>query len=173
MAIGDLGGLGIRVKRGSNSRWLLPESGGLTTLRDGRAVLRPDDTTLELIAFQLQIEERYMDFRHFEDLEEYEPPGHEGVVNRLLVGVANGYGSDVSIWHGRLEPGGHSEVHTHPESVQIYVGLSGELVVGNTEVEHTLVGKATAVFPAGTKHFIENRSGEAGEVLVVSVPGLR
>lgn len=114
-----------------------------------------------------------MKFCLFEDLDEYEPAGHDGVVNRLLVGVANGDGSEVSIWHGNLQPGGHSEVHTHPESLQIYVGISGELVVGNIEEERILVSKATAIFPAGTKHFVENRSDAPGEVLVVSVPGLR
>jgi hypothetical protein len=32
---------------------------------------------------------------------------------------------------------------------------------------------ATAIFPAATEHVIENRSQELGEVLVISVPGLR
>lgn len=114
-----------------------------------------------------------MRFHRFDDLDEYEPPGHDGVINRLLVGQGIGGEGDLSIWHGRLDPGGHSEVHTHPNSLQVYVGLEGEMIVGNEDEEHVLVPYATAVFPAGTRHFIENRSASLGEVLVVSVPGLR
>jgi len=101
------------------------------------------------------------------------PGGHEGVVNRLLVGETLGGEGQVSIWHGRLAPGGHSEAHTHPGSLQIYVGLAGEMVVGDDETEEILSALATAVFPKGTVHFIENRSNEEAEVLVISVPGLR
>lgn len=114
-----------------------------------------------------------MRLQRFEDLDDYEPAGHEGVVNRLLLGEESGGNGELSIWHGRLAPGGRSEIHTHPESLQVYVGLSGEMVVGNEDEEHTLTPKATAVFPAGTRHFIDNRTDSVGEVLVVSVPGLR
>lgn len=114
-----------------------------------------------------------MRFHEFDQLEEYEPAGHDRVVNRLLVGMDNGGEGRLSIWHGRLDPGGHSEVHKHPDSLQVYVGLSGEMTIGNGEEEHLLVPRATAIFPAGTDHFIENRSDDVGEVLVVSVPGLR
>jgi quercetin dioxygenase-like cupin family protein len=112
-------------------------------------------------------------FNRFDALEEYVPGGHEGVVNRLLVGETLGGEGQVSIWHGRLAPGGHSEAHTHPGSLQIYVGLAGEMVVGDDETEEILSVLAAAVFPKGTVHFIENRSDEAAEVLVISVPGLR
>lgn len=114
-----------------------------------------------------------MRFHTLDELEEYLPPGHDGVVNRLLVGNDNGGEGVVSIWHGTLEPGGHSELHTHPESLQIYVGVSGMMVVGDEGEEHDLRPLATAIFPTGTEHFIENRSEETAEVLVISVPGLR
>lgn len=114
-----------------------------------------------------------MHFYDFEALPEYTPSGHDGVVNRLLVGETSGGEGKLSIWHGRLDPGGHSEIHTHPESLQVYVGLSGAMVVGTGEEERTLVSKATVVFPAGTRHFIANRSDSVSEVLVISVPGLR
>jgi quercetin dioxygenase-like cupin family protein len=112
-------------------------------------------------------------FIRFEDLEEYQPLGHEGVVNRLLVGRDNLNVDSVSIWHGHLEPGGRSDLHVHDSSLQIYVGISGEMIVGDGEREETLVRLSTVVFEAGTTHFIENRSTERAEVLVVSVPGLR
>lgn len=114
-----------------------------------------------------------MRFIRFEDLEEYLPSGHAGVVNRLLVGRANGDGGSVSVWHGSLEPGGHSDVHVHQGSLQIYVGLSGEMTVGDGDREERLDRLATAVFEKGTRHFIANRGGKAAEVLVISVPGLR
>ena len=109
----------------------------------------------------------------FESLGEYRPDGHDGVVNRLLVGLENLGVGEVSVWHGRLDPGGRSEIHVHPTSLQIYVGLSGEMTVGDGEREEPLGHLTTAVFDAGARHFIENRSAEETEVLVISVPGLR
>lgn len=114
-----------------------------------------------------------MIFHRFDELEEYEPGGHEGVVNRLLVGQESGETGEVSVWHGRLAPGGHSDSHTHPGSLQIYVGISGQMVVGDDQSEDTLTPMATAVFPQGTLHFIENRTEQDAEVLVISVPALR
>jgi uncharacterized cupin superfamily protein len=112
-------------------------------------------------------------FHRFDELDEYSPAGHEGVVNRLLVGADDGGEGAVSVWHGRLDPGGHSDVHTHPKSLQIYVGVSGEMVVGDGTEEHRLLPMATAIFPAATEHFIENRGTDVAEVLVISAPGLR
>jgi quercetin dioxygenase-like cupin family protein len=112
-------------------------------------------------------------FHGFDELEEYRPGGHEGVVNRLLVGEGLGSEGRVSVWHGRLAPGGHSEAHTHPFSLQIYVGISGEMIVGDEQGEETLTPLATALFAQGTVHFIENRGNDEAEVLVISVPGLR
>ncbi|MGH8872678.1 MAG: cupin domain-containing protein [Acidimicrobiia bacterium] len=114
-----------------------------------------------------------MRFSRFEDLDEYRPQGHEGVVNRLLVGRDNLDIEAVSVWHGRLEPGGRSDLHVHDSSLQIYVGMSGEMVVGDGDREERLLRLSTVVFDAGTSHFIENRSNEVAEVLVVSVPALR
>jgi quercetin dioxygenase-like cupin family protein len=112
-------------------------------------------------------------FHEFEELEEYQPGGHEGVVNRLLVGEGSGGEGRVSVWHGRLLPGGHSEAHTHPSSLQVYVGISGEVVVGDDQREETLTPLATVLFPQGTVHFIQNRGNDEAEVLVISIPGLR
>lgn len=109
----------------------------------------------------------------FEDLDEYVPAGHHGVVNRLLLGRTSGGDGSVSIWHGRLEPGGHSELHTHDASLQIYVGVSGEMTVGDGQREELLHELAMAVLEKGTPHFIANRSRLPAEVLVISVPGLR
>lgn len=111
--------------------------------------------------------------RDFAELEEYLPAGHHGVVNRLLAGRVRGDGGEVSIWHGRFEAGGSSGLHTHEESLQIYVGISGEMIVGDEEGESVLRRMGTAVITAGSPHFIENRTSVVAEVLVISVPALR
>jgi len=71
---------------------------------------------------------------HFEDAEPYVPAGHRGVVNRLLVGRAKGDVAQVSVWHGRLEPGGGAEPHVHEGSLQIYVGVTGQATVSTGAV---------------------------------------
>ena len=114
-----------------------------------------------------------MELLRFEDLEGYEPGGHTGVVNRFLVGKANLGVEEVSVWHGLLRPGGRSELHFHPASLQIYVGLKGTMVVGDGKEEKDLDVKGAVLFQAGERHFIANRSKEDAEVLVISVPGLR
>ncbi|MDH3302342.1 MAG: cupin domain-containing protein [Acidimicrobiia bacterium] len=114
-----------------------------------------------------------MQFADFDEHEEYTPAGHAGVVNRLLAGRENWDLGAVSIWHGRLEPGGHAEPHDHPGSVQLYVGLSGELTVGNGSQERTLRTLSTVLFDAGEPHFVENRSDDMAELLVISSPSLR
>lgn len=116
---------------------------------------------------------RLMELHRFENLDEYTPAGHVGVVNRLLVGAGLGGDSAVSVWHGRLEPGGHSDLHIHETSLQAYVGISGSLIVGNGNREELLHPMDTVVFPRGTTHFIENRSESEAEVLVISAPGLK
>jgi quercetin dioxygenase-like cupin family protein len=113
-----------------------------------------------------------MIFRDFEDLEEYLPPGHQGVANRLLVGRSRDDGDQLSVWHGRFGPGGSSGRHVHEESLQIYVVLSGELTVGDGDDEAVLGPLGTSVIQAGSPHFIENRTTEDAEVLVVSLPAL-
>ena len=109
----------------------------------------------------------------FEELSDFLPPGHSGVVNRLLVGRENGDDGSVSVWHGTLEPGGCSDVHVHEGSLQIYVGLVGEMTVGDGERAETLDRMTTAVFEKGTRHSIANHADERAEVLVISVPALR
>lgn len=114
-----------------------------------------------------------MIIREFSDLEEYPPPGHHGVINRLLAGRSRGDGEQVSIWHGRFQPGGRSEVHVHDGALQIYVVMSGELTVGDGSTETVLGPLGTAVIKAGSPHFIANHSTGEAEVLVISTPALR
>lgn len=114
-----------------------------------------------------------MRWTRFEDLEEYQPAGHDGVVNRLLAGAQNWGLEAVSVWHGRLEPGGHSDFHDHPDSIQIYVGLEGVLHVGNGKDECELTHLGATMFAAGELHRVENRSDADATLLVITLPGLR
>lgn len=106
------------------------------------------------------------------DATPYEPPGHQGVVNRLLVGRETGV-DDVSVWHGTLAPGGGSDVHVHDHSMQIYVGLAGTAIVTVAEVEHPLEAMTTVTIPAATPHSIRNMQEREAALLVISVPALR
>lgn len=108
----------------------------------------------------------------FRDATPYEPPGHHGVVNRLLVGRETGV-EDVSVWHGTLAPGGGSDVHVHQDSVQIYVGLAGGATVTVADVEHRLESLTTITIPAATPHSIRNEEDREAALLVISVPALR
>ena len=102
----------------------------------------------------------------------YEPAGHEGVVNRLLVGRETGV-DDVSVWHGTLAPGGGSDVHVHDHSMQIYVGLAGAATVMVADLEYRLDSMTTVTVPAATPHSIRNTEGPEATLLVISVPALR
>jgi quercetin dioxygenase-like cupin family protein len=100
------------------------------------------------------------------------PGGHKGVVNRLLAGSELG-NDEVSVWHGALAPGGHSEVHVHDGSVQIYVGLTGACAV-TVEDRHFALTPLTAVtIAAGRPHGIRNDGPDEATLLVVSAPALR
>jgi len=81
----------------------------------------------------------------------------------------------VSIWHGRVEPGGGAEPHIHERSLQIYVGMIGELVVssGAGEEEYTLGPGDAILIPAGTGHDLKNNGETVATLLVVSSPALR
>lgn len=111
--------------------------------------------------------------RDFSQVEAYEPTGHHNVVNRLLAGLSWGDGDALSVWHGRLNPGGSSELHLHESSLQIYVVISGQLTVGDGRDEWLMGPLGTAVIEPGSSHFIENRSPDEAEVLVISTPALR
>lgn len=108
----------------------------------------------------------------FSETAEYEPAGHHGVVNRLMAGIERGGVSDVSVWHGRFEPGGGSDLHAHDGSAQIYAGLTGQLVVTNGETEAPLGPGDVVIIPAREPHDIHNESDEVATLLVISAPAL-
>jgi quercetin dioxygenase-like cupin family protein len=113
-----------------------------------------------------------MELVRFSETAEYEPAGHHGVINRLLAGIERGGVGAVSVWHGRLEPGGGSDLHVHEGSVQIYVGLIGLLEVTNGATAVPLEPGDVVVIPAGERHDIHNQSDDVATVLVVSAPAL-
>jgi quercetin dioxygenase-like cupin family protein len=109
----------------------------------------------------------------FSEVAEYKPAGHHGVVNRLLAGIGCGGVREVSVWHGRLEPGGGSDLHRHSGSAQIYAGLTGLLTVTNGETSAPLGPGDVVIIPAGEAHDIHNQSDDVATLLVISAPALR
>ncbi len=104
----------------------------------------------------------------------YEPAGHHGVVNRMLAGRSEGGIERVSVWHGRLDPGGGAETHVHETSDQIYVCISGTVEVKVPSGTAVLRYGDTAILAAGEHHSVENRNAtESAELLVISAPALR
>jgi quercetin dioxygenase-like cupin family protein len=115
-----------------------------------------------------------MEIVRFREADSWEPDGHQGVLNRLLAGVASGDVGAVSVWHGTLSPGGGADPHLHEGSVQIFYGLAGEVEMsgGGGDPVRLAVGDV-AIVAAGETHDIRNRTDRDAEVLVVSAPALR
>jgi mannose-6-phosphate isomerase-like protein (cupin superfamily) len=109
----------------------------------------------------------------FSETAEYEPAGHHGVINRLLAGIGRGGIDTVSVWHGSLAPGAGSDLHVHEGSTQIYIGLTGLLVVTNGATAMPLEPGDAVIVPVGERHDIHNQSDEEATLLVVSAPSLR
>jgi mannose-6-phosphate isomerase-like protein (cupin superfamily) len=110
----------------------------------------------------------------FDDTEPYEPAGHHGVLNRLLVGRASGDVHEVSIWHGTIDPGGSADPHVHEHSVQVYITVSGMLTVAGSDDAAADVGPGdVALFAAGERHEIHNDGDAPASLYVISAPALR
>ncbi|MEX2623983.1 MAG: cupin domain-containing protein [Acidimicrobiia bacterium] len=111
-----------------------------------------------------------MKLHEFDTLAEYQPKGHEGFASRRLASRAMGADGSVRVSHATVQPGGHSDIHRHETSIQIYIGLSGTLIAGNGVGEYPLAPLSAAIFEKGTDHFVENRSDEVATVLVITAP---
>lgn len=109
----------------------------------------------------------------FEEQAEYEPAGHFGVLNRLLVGKALHGDTAVSVWLGELAPGGGADAHVHDGSEQIYVVLRGSVVVDAGDDVYDAGLHAAVHIPAGMPHAIRNTTQADAAVLVISSPALR
>lgn len=114
-----------------------------------------------------------MELVGFESAEKFSPGGHEGVVNRALVGRTSGGVDALSVWYGEFAVGASSDRHVHDRSVQVYVGLSGELVVVTDDEAVALQTGDAAIIPAGQFHAIRNVGDQSATVLVISSPALR
>jgi quercetin dioxygenase-like cupin family protein len=108
----------------------------------------------------------------FDQAGTFAPKGHDGVVNRLLVGRQDHGVSDVGVWYGSFEPDGHSDGHVHEGATQVYVILSGSFTAGAPDDPRDLGVHDTLIVPAGEEHFI--RAGASGgTVMVITSPTLR
>jgi mannose-6-phosphate isomerase-like protein (cupin superfamily) len=109
----------------------------------------------------------------FDGAERYEPPGHSGVVNRMLVGRGSGEVNEVSVWHGAIEPGGRADPHVHADAVQVYVAISGMVTVSDEESMVELGPGDAAIFAAGERHEVVNAGERMATLHVISAPALR
>lgn len=107
----------------------------------------------------------------FKDAPSFEPKGHEGVLNHALVSTQWHDTPAVSVWWGRFDDQGASDLHTHEGATQVYVVLSGAFVVDDGETEHRLGPRDTAIMGPDEPHRI--RADGDAEVMVVTTPGLR
>ena len=108
----------------------------------------------------------------FDEARSFEPAGHEGVRNRLLVGREDHGVTDVGVWHGTFGPGGHADRHVHEGATQVYVVLSGSFTAGSPEDQRQLGVYDTVIVGPGEDHVI--RAGEdGGTIMVITAPALR
>ena len=107
----------------------------------------------------------------FDESPTFEPRGHAGVLNHALVSTQWHDTDAVSVWWGRFDDGGASDLHRHEGATQVYVVLSGEFVVDDGETEHRLGPRDTAIIGQGEPHRI--RAVGDSEVMVITTPGLR
>ena len=107
----------------------------------------------------------------FDESPTFEPKGHAGVLNHALVSTEWHDTPAVSVWWGRFDDGGASNLHRHDGATQVYVVLAGTFVVDDGETEHRLTARDTAIIGPDEPHRI--RADGDAEVLVVTTPGLR
>lgn len=101
----------------------------------------------------------------------FEPRGHAGVLNHALVSTQWHDTEAVSVWWGRFDDDGASDLHRHEGATQVYVVVSGKFVVDDGQQEHRLDPRDTAIVDAGEPHRI--RAVGDSEVIVITTPGLR
>lgn len=114
-----------------------------------------------------------METIRFSDQIPYEPAGHYGVVNRLLAGRGAGNLEAVSVWHGLLDEEGGAEMHSHEQSVQIYLLVAGTIVVTSSDESTELSAGDAVIIPAGEPHKLQNSGPGPASLYVVSSPALR
>jgi quercetin dioxygenase-like cupin family protein len=110
-----------------------------------------------------------MPFRHEEEAEWQEPPGHIRAYSRYLVGPehASRY---FDFRTSRYPTGGRVEPHTHQVAEQVYYFISG---TGRAECgdETRTVGPGDVMFvPAGTRHGLVATSEDDLRFVVVTSP---
>jgi quercetin dioxygenase-like cupin family protein len=114
-----------------------------------------------------------MDVIRFEECPPYQPAGHAGVTNRLLVGRDSGGVGQMSIWHGTVEAGGLADPHAHDDALHVYYVVTGVISVASETSTAELSPGDVAVFQPGESHSLVNETSEPATLLVVSTPALR
>lgn len=105
-----------------------------------------------------------------EELEPYNPPDHNRMINRRIIGENVG-AEHVRVALGVAESGGNATMHSHQSMEQIYFVIEGELRVKNEKEEELVVKKGTALFiPPGEAHLTYNPGPGNAVYLVINAP---
>ncbi len=91
---------------------------------------------------------------NYDSVPAYTPPGHNGTVNRRLVGPSLG-SKYLEIIIGEMEPSGGAEPHVHENFEQSIYVLEGKLHMFTPESDAMFGPGDLVLFPAGCTHTLE------------------
>ncbi|MFI1864651.1 cupin domain-containing protein [Streptomyces jumonjinensis] len=90
---------------------------------------------------------------------------HRGGTLRTLLGPGNTGATSGFMGHARLEPGEFISEHYHPYSEEFIYVLSGRVVIRLDGEETEVGGQEGILVPIEVRHRLENRGGEAAELI--------
>ena len=100
----------------------------------------------------------------------WSPGGHSGCLCQDIVSDVVG-AKLMEIHTTALGPEGKADLHSHPESEEVFIILSGELVFFDETGTEYAAGAGTAVFvPKDGQHGTINRSGKDVRLIAIRVP---
>jgi mannose-6-phosphate isomerase-like protein (cupin superfamily) len=103
----------------------------------------------------------------------WSPEGHSDCLCQDVVSDAVG-ATLMEIHTTTLGPGGVADLHSHPESEEVFLILSGELVFFDESGQEFPARSGMAVFvPVGGKHGTINRSNKDVRLIAIQVPPKR
>ena len=104
-----------------------------------------------------------------EELEEFTPPGHGGVVNKQIAGKNTG-ALKMGLSLGRMAPGGLTEMHSHDSAEQLHYVLKGEVTITGPDGSFKLTEGRAVWTPIGEPHGMMNETDQDNVYLVFTAP---
>ncbi|HNR96595.1 MAG TPA: cupin domain-containing protein [Anaerolineae bacterium] len=100
----------------------------------------------------------------------WSPGGHSDCLCQDVVSAAVG-ATLMEIHTTTLGPGGRAELHSHSESEEVFIILSGELVFfDETGAEYTARAGQAVFVPINGRHGTVNRSDKDVKLIAIQVP---